>query len=196
MAAVLASLILIGGLAGGAPGHGRWWAGSTRPAAYHIDGVPLVGARPNWCGPEVLAAVMQFHREEVTAEEIAAEIYLSEFKGALNLDLLLYARGQGFEARAGQGSAEAMREAIAGRLPVIAMVRRGNPLASRNHFVLMRGYDTAAEVWFLDDGDGQEERWSEADFEREWSRVGRWMLMVGPPGCVVPEVGPSEAQDQ
>jgi hypothetical protein len=58
------------------------------------------------------------------------------------------------------------------------MVRRSNPLASRNHFVVVRGYDWSRGVWFVDSGEGKEDVLRAADFEAEWGRCDHWMLVV------------------
>jgi ABC-type bacteriocin/lantibiotic exporter with double-glycine peptidase domain len=148
------------------------------PPSHHIAGVPLVERNTNWCGPAALAAVLRFHGEEVGAEEIAKEIYLPGYRGSLNLDLLIYARQRKFEVWAKEGTAEALRGAVARDRPVICMVRRGNPLASRNHFVVVTGYDETRGEWTLDSGEGKEETMRASDFEGEWGKCGSWMLVV------------------
>ena len=152
--------------------------GPRFPVAHRVVSVPLVERNTNWCGPAGLAAVLQYHGKQTSAKEIADAIYLPGFRGSLNLDLLVFARSQGYEAWAGEGSAEKLREAIARERPVVCMVRRENPLASRNHIVVVRGYDTQQGVWFVDSGEGAEETTKAADFEAEWSKCGRWMLVV------------------
>ncbi len=153
-------------------------AAAAGPAAYHIPEVPLVERNTNWCGPAALAAVLQYQGERIGAEEIAGEIYLPGYRGSLNLDLLIFARKRGFEVWAGEGSADTMRAAIARDRPAICMVRRGNVLARRNHFVVVRGYDSERGLWFLDGGGGEEEVFREVDFERQWRECGHWMLVV------------------
>jgi ABC-type bacteriocin/lantibiotic exporter with double-glycine peptidase domain len=179
MVPLVVSLVLAAGLVNSGPVCSHWGLEPAPPAAHRVEGVALMEARSNWCGPEALAAVLKFHGEEVAPETIAAHVYLPELKGTLNLDLLLYSRKRGFQAWAGEGTSGDVRAHVAQDLPVIAMVRRGNPLASRNHFVIIHGYDMEAGIWWIDDGDGEAERWSTADFEREWASAGRWMLAVG-----------------
>ena len=148
------------------------------PPTYHIAGVPLVERNTNWCGPAALAAVLRYHGEDIAAADIADHIYLPHYRGSLNLDLLVFARKRGFEVWAGEGSPDTMRRAIARDHPVICMVRRGNALARRNHYVVVRGYDVDRQLWFLDSGNGREGIYAEADFDRQWSDCGRWMLVV------------------
>lgn len=148
------------------------------PPIYHIAAVPLVERNTNWCGPAALAAVLRYHGEEIAAADIADDIYLPHYRGSLNLDLLIFARKRGFEVWANEGSADAIRRAVARDRPVICMVRRGNVLARRNHYVVVTGYDTERRLWFLDSGNGREETFTEADFEQEWVECGHWMLVV------------------
>lgn len=107
------------------------------PKTHTIPDVPLVAQTADWCGPAALAAVLQYHGEEITPDQIAQEVYLPDYRGALNLDLLLYARRRGFEAWAGEGSVHRITGAVCRNRPVICMVRRGNPLAQRNHFLVV-----------------------------------------------------------
>jgi len=148
------------------------------PPIHHIADVPLVERNTNWCGPAALAAVLRYHGEEIAAADIADDIYLPHYRGSLNLDLLIYARKRGFEVWANASSDDAMRRSIARDRPVICMVRRGNVVARRNHYVVVSGYDSERRVWFLDSGNGREETFTEADFEREWAECGHWMLVV------------------
>ncbi len=148
------------------------------PKAYTIPDVPLIAQTPNWCGPAALAAVLQYHGEEITSDQIAQEVYLPDYRGALNLDLLLCARRHGFEAWAGEGSAHHITGAISRNRPVICMVRRGNPLAQRNHFLVVTGYDLQKDIWVVDSGAGNRETLAETQFDSEWRECGRWMLVV------------------
>lgn len=148
------------------------------PAAYRISDVPLVEAHEGWCGPAALAAVLRFHGDDARAAEIADDIYLADRRGALNLDLLVWARRRGYEASAGEGSTVALMQTVVRDRPVICMIRRRGPLAGRNHFIVIRGYEDSGEVWLADTGDDREVRVAAADFERDWSSCGRWMLVV------------------
>jgi ABC-type bacteriocin/lantibiotic exporter with double-glycine peptidase domain len=148
------------------------------PPSHVIRGVPFAAYRSDLCGPAALAAVLQFYGEKATAEEIAKEIYLPNYHGTLNLDLLLYARARGFDAWAGEGDAERIREAVAQNRPVICMVRESGRLADRNHFVIIRGYDSARRIWLSDDGDARETPRKMDDFERRWRECSHWMLVV------------------
>lgn len=151
---------------------------SLPPSQHHVAGVPLAESPRDECGPAALAAVLQYQGEEVTAADIGREIDLPGYHGAINLDLLLWARRRGFEAWAGEGSTYALQQAIGRELPVICMVRRRGPIADRNHFVVVRGYDNARQVWFMDAGNGSEEAVSASDFACDWGECGRWMLVV------------------
>jgi predicted double-glycine peptidase len=148
------------------------------PVSHHIRGVPLVERNANWCGPAALAAVLRYYGEGTQAKEIAEAIYLPDFRGSLNLDLLVFARRRGYTASAEEGTARRLREAIARDRPVICMVTRRNPVLGRNHMVVVRGYDRSRAVVFLDGGEGAEQTVRTADFEAAWAESGRWMLVV------------------
>lgn len=159
------------------------------PAAHRVAGVPLAEPSRDHCGPAALAAVLQYHGESVRAADIARDIHLSAYRGAINLDLLFWARQRGFAARAQAGSEEQLRAALARDLPVICMVRARGALADRNHFVVLRGYDETAALWYVDAGRGREEAVPAGRFGRDWAECGRWMLIVEG-RAAYPERGP------
>jgi ABC-type bacteriocin/lantibiotic exporter with double-glycine peptidase domain len=161
------------------------------PSLHRIPRLPFAEQRKDWCGPAALAAVLQYHGEKTTAAEIAKQIYLPGYRGALNLDLLLWARKRGFSAWGGAGSPDRIRQAVARDLPVICMVRRRGPLADRNHFVIIRGYDHPRGLWLVDDGSGKQKEARYADFDRAWQGCGRWMLVIEGKS----RASPSEDQD-
>ncbi len=165
------------------------------PPVHHIADVPQVERNTNWCGPAALAAVLRNHGEEIAAGEIADDIYLPHYRGSLNLDLLIYARKRGFEVWANEGSVDAIRMAIARDRPVICMVRRGNVVARRNHYVVVTGYDCDRRLWFLDSGNGREEIYTEADFDREWSNCNHWMLVVEGKTPTMPAPNPAAEEN-
>jgi len=148
------------------------------PAVHRIAGLPFAEQRKDWCGPAVLAAVLSYHGEKVAAADIARDIYLPGYRGALNLDLFLWAKKRGLAAWAGAGSEERIRQEVGRDRPVICMVRRRGRLADRNHFVILRGYDRPRQLWLVDNGTGKEEQVRFADFDHNWRECGRWMLVV------------------
>jgi ABC-type bacteriocin/lantibiotic exporter with double-glycine peptidase domain len=147
------------------------------PAAHQIEHVPFAEPHDRWCGPSALAAVLQYHGDDVTASEIARDVYLADRRGSLNLDLLLWSRRRGYRAHAVAGSTDALRRTIAADLPVICMLRRRGPLADQNHFVVVRGYDDRG-AWLADLGQRRQERLAGPDFQRSWSACDHWMLVV------------------
>ncbi len=148
------------------------------PPAYHIAGVPLSENHPNWCGPDALAAVLRYFGDTVTVKEIAEDIYRPRYRGSINLDLLVYARRRGYTGEAGAGTALALEQALARDHPVICLIREHGLMASSNHYVILRGYDVKAQVWYVDGGDGREYRASMRAFEEHWKACDRWMLTV------------------
>jgi len=180
--AISGSLLCLIALAslGGGLGSEQWAPPASRPLpeAHHIEGVPLAASQQDWCGPAALSAVLQYHGEEVGVEVIARDIHLPHYHGALSLDLLLWARKRGYQAWATSGSPDALKRALARDRPAICMMRRRGPLADRNHYVVVRGYDDTRGVWLLDAGAGGEETVAAATFDQDWADCRRWMLVV------------------
>lgn len=162
--------------------------GPKRPVSFEIKGVPFVKQRRDWCGPAALASVLQFHGEKITQEQIAAEITLPR-RGTLNLDLLLFARRRGFEAAASAGTAERLKETVAGGLPVICQTEVRDSLGSRTHFVVVYGYDDAKQSYRVHEGTRGAVSVRQAAFQEGWRKGAWWMLVVRPK----PKAAPSDA---
>jgi tetratricopeptide (TPR) repeat protein len=153
------------------------------PEARVVPGVPLTTFEEDRCGPGSLALVLRAHGDAVSARDLEVLLPEKPGRGVLSVDLLIAARGRGFDAALVTGSAEAVRGELAGGRPAILMLRLLDaPGASRDiyHYVVVDGYDPARSLFRLQFGDGKA-RWARLEsLEGSWKPAGHALLVVRP----------------
>lgn len=146
--------------------------------------VPFFEQEDYQCGPAAAAAVLNYwFRKEgrgrsVNPEEIARAIFSPSARGVLGLDLELYARRQGFQARSFRGSVEDLRRQADKGVPLIILVDLGFAGYQRNHFVVVTGYTARGIV--VHSGRKANEIIRDGDLEKIWKRAGSYTLSVTP----------------
>lgn len=147
-----------------------------------ITGVPFIAQEAFQCGPAALAMVLQYYGARVDQDEIAREIYLPSIRGTLNLDLELYARRRGFQARAFQGTLARVKDELRRGRPLIVFQDLGFAAYPVPHFAVLLGYDDRAGVVVLHSGTTPSRVVSYAEFEATWARRRGWTLLITPAG--------------
>lgn len=148
-----------------------------------------MAGEPGACGPAALASVLGYHDDPVSVEDIAQAIGAPSLAGVLPLDLERYAaaRPRGAAVWTGAGSLAWLRERVAGDQPVVAFLDLGFGPVQRGHFVVVVGYDDAAERVLLYSGKDPSVSMPYGRFTSAWRRAAFWALMFDwrmddPPG--------------
>ena len=149
-----------------------------------IDGIPFFSQEAYQCGPTALATVLDYWHWKggagrwLTPEEIAADIYSPTAKGVLGIDLELFARRQGFEARQYSGSITDLRQNVDAAIPVIILVDYGLSVYEVNHFMVVTGYTRDGVV--VNSGRHEKQAVSGRELERIWKKTHYWALVLEP----------------
>jgi predicted double-glycine peptidase len=136
------------------------------------------------CGPASLATVINYWygktgaAKSLTPEAIGGEIYSPSARGVLGIDLELYARKQGFQARQIAGTIDELKNSLDRGVPPIVLVDYGFSLYQRNHFMVVKGYSDSALL--VNSGRKESERIANEDLLKVWEKTGYWMLLVMP----------------
>lgn len=174
MAAVLLLLaVLLTGCAGRLP-----TAFAPPVGAARLANVPFFPQVEYQCGPASLAGVLNYYGKRITPEEVAQAIFRDNIRGTVTLDMVLYARERGFAARWFNGSVGEIVEAINAGSPLIVMVDYGFSVVSRNHYMVVVGYDSRGIV--ANSGTSRETHIAWSDFLPVWERANRWTLSIEP----------------
>jgi hypothetical protein len=146
--------------------------------AARLADVPFFPQLDYQCGPASLAGVLNYYGKRITPEEVAHAIVRKNIRGTVTIDMVLYAREQGFSARWFNGSVGEIVEAIDDGTPLIVMVDYGFSVVSQNHYMVVVGYDSKGIVANSGASRGTHISWS--DFLPTWEKAKRWTLLIEP----------------
>ncbi|NIS60449.1 MAG: PA2778 family cysteine peptidase [Proteobacteria bacterium] len=153
------------------------------PAIRHyISDVPFFAQSKYQCGPAALASVLNYYGCRVTQGKIVEAIYKKRLKGTLSIDMILFARRMGFDARAYKGSISDLKSHILKDRPLIVFQDLGYPLLPIRHFSVVIGYDDAEGILILHSGKRIDKVVSYERFLRSWARMDYWTLLILPNG--------------
>ena len=176
-------IVMVGGTAGCAPvGLDAVRADIAVGQGHLLTTVPFIAQEAYWCGPAALAMVLRYYGAAGDADQIAQALYLASARGTLNLDLEFYARRQGFQARAFEGSLDRLKAEVRQGRPLVVFQDLGAPLGSVPHFAVLVGYDDRAGVVVLHSGTTPYRVVPAALFERAWAARRHWTLLITPAG--------------
>jgi ABC-type bacteriocin/lantibiotic exporter with double-glycine peptidase domain len=153
-----------------------------REIGHYISAVPFFPQSNYQCGPAAaaLASVLNYYGCQVTPGEIAEAIYKKRLKGTLSIDLTLFARRRGFNARTFKGSISDLKGHISKDRPLIVFQDLGYPLLPIRHFSVVIGYDDAEGILVLHSGKRRNKVVSYERFLRSWAEMDYWTLLVLP----------------
>jgi len=154
----------------------------TPGAGPYVEGVPFFPQDEYMCGPAALASVIGYYGAKAGMEDVAREVYSEKLKGTLPMDLLIYAKSKGFEAKHYKGGFQALKESLGKGAPLILFLDLGYDFYPVGHYVVAVGMDEAQGVVFAHSGTEKEHAFTLGELERSWSRTGYSTLLVRPKG--------------
>lgn len=113
-----------------------------------ISKVPYIMQKAEHCGPATLAMIFNFWGINITQDEIAQEIYSSELKGTLSIEMVLYAIQKGFEAEMYNGSLQDLKNRIKAGFPLIVSHREDEE-NKRVHYLVVLGFNDNKKVVYI-----------------------------------------------
>lgn len=150
------------------------------PSCARIKGIARVKQLRNYCGPAVLASILQFLGEKTSQEAVGKAIYDSASGATNGADMLLYARERGFAAYSWNADIDDVKDKIAQGIPVIVL-QQNSFTDTSGHYRILTGYDDAARKFdVIDPYYDYITQISYADCERLWTSMGNWALLIVP----------------
>lgn len=138
------------------------------------------------CGPNALAILFKAAGNPIDEPTIAKAVQFERLNASLNIDLVLFAREQGFPARFETGTVERVIEQVENQMPSLLMMR----LERRSkwgihkerlwHYIVVYGFSRAEGVFLAHSGWGPR-RIPFDEIETPWSAAGYWMMDLGKP---------------
>lgn len=145
-----------------------------------IIDVPFIKQTAHHCGPASLAMVMNYKGHEVSADELAKQIYTPNQKGSLPTDIIGSTRRNGMMAIPINSITDLIKELSAGN-PVLIFENLGLDWYPVWHYAVAVGYDVTDPAVILHSGEDKFLRTNLKVFERSWKLTNYWGLAITNP---------------
>jgi tetratricopeptide (TPR) repeat protein len=151
-------------------------------SGHYIDRVPTVAQKEYQCGPAALESVARYWGKEIEADKIAKSLYKIGTKGVFNFMLVQYAKNLGFWTQTAGSNIDELKVWILRDIPPIVMLRVGPSVLgiSNYHFVVLKGLDDEAKIFYANVGESETHAISYQKFQKRWNSARHWSLVVCP----------------
>ena len=149
---------------------------------YYISNIPFYPQKRYYCGPASLASILNFYGKNFSQDEIAEKVFEPKLTGTLIMDILLFARRNGFKGEVLQGNSDILKREISLGHPLIVFFNLGFKIHPVYHYAVLVGYDDLMKVFILYSGTTKNKIISYKDFYKKWGKAGCWVLLILPDG--------------
>jgi hypothetical protein len=156
--------------------------GADLPAQAELADVPFFADDRDECGPATLAAALGFAGAPRSVQQLADQVYLPQRQGALQPEMLAAVRRAGLVAYRLRPELRTLLAEVAGGLPVVVLQNLRLDAWPRWHYAVVVGYDLDRGELVLRSGTHERLTVSLAQFDRTWSKSGRWAFVAVPAG--------------
>ncbi|MBI5560679.1 MAG: C39 family peptidase [Deltaproteobacteria bacterium] len=153
---------------------------SDPSAAFMIEGVPHFPQEEFMCGPSSLASVLNYYGAGVSMEEVAGEVYMAGLKGSLSIDLLIYAKGKGFNASYYSGGLPDLKKRVGEKTPPIIFVNLGFDVYPVGHYMVVTGFSDPDGVIIAHSGIEKDKIITYRELVNAWKKTDFSTLLVTP----------------
>ena len=153
--------------------------GEARDAAF-IEGVPFFPQDDLMCGPATLASVLNYHGHSVSLETLTDALYRPELGGSLSMDMLLYAKKTGLDAKYYKSSMEDMKALVLSGTPPILFLNMALKSLPVGHYVVVVGFSDDLRSFVVHSGTEGGKVVSYRWLMKRWEKTGRSLLIVRP----------------
>ncbi len=163
------------------------------PFSRHIKlhEVPFFAQDEYQCGPATLAMALHSAGQQISPEQLRAEVYLPGRQGSLQIEMLASPRRHGIVSYQLAPRLDDLLSEVAAGTPVIVLQNLGLSWFPVWHYALVIGYDLDREEIILRSGREQRQVLPLSTFERTWARGEHWAMVVMPNGTI-----PLSAEEQ
>lgn len=148
---------------------------------YKLNEVIFIDQSVGFCGPASLAMAMHWAGLEISAEEIAGQVYSPASEGSYQSDLIGSSRRNGLLAIPIYNLSALLVEVESGH-PVVVLENLALSWFPKWHYSVVVGYDLKKQEIIMHSGHNANYRKSFKEFERTWKLAGYWGLIVLPAG--------------
>lgn len=147
-----------------------------------IKGVPRFKQERYRCGPAALASVLNYYGKNINADDVAKKVFQERLKGSLAVDMLIYAKEAGFNARYYKSGIADLKENITAERPLILFLNLGIRAFPRGHYIVAVGYDDNLGAVLAYTGSGRLDALKYKTLMRAWEKTGFSAMLITPKG--------------
>ncbi|MFM6928456.1 MAG: PA2778 family cysteine peptidase [Bdellovibrio sp.] len=151
------------------------------PNSKLIENVPFIQQQVGHCGPATLAMVLNWAGQNISADNLAKQVFTPGLNGSLQSDMISASRRLGMMAVPIEGFNALLEEIKAGH-PVIVFENLSVSWLPQWHYAVVFGYDLPDRKIIMHSGPEAFKRWDMQTFERSWMLGNYWGLVVLPAG--------------
>ena len=130
------------------------------------------------CGPSSLVSVLNFMGGDVSIGDASRALFNEKLGGTLSIDMLIYAKGRGFDARYYSGGLGDAKALVRSGTPPILFLNLGVKSYPVGHFVVLIGYNDEMESAVIHSGTEGGKVVGYAWLLKRWKRTGYSTLVV------------------
>lgn len=160
------------------------------PEQVELTEVPFFPQQDYQCGPAALATMLNQRGIQVSPEQLVERVYLPGRKGSLQVEMVAAARAHGLLVYPLQPELKSLLAEVAAGNPVLVLQNLAFDRWPQWHFAVVVGYDLVEQQIMLRSGTTKRWRGSFRQFERSWSKGGRWAVLT-----LEPDHLPASAQE-
>jgi tetratricopeptide (TPR) repeat protein len=148
------------------------------PAHVELTEAPFFAQDDYQCGPAALATVLSAAGVARTPDQLVDQVYLPQRQGSLQPEMMAAARRAGLLAYPLAPDPQALLREVAAGHPVLVLQNLRWDIYPQWHYAVVIGYDRAADERYLRSGVQRRRVEPGEEFERSWSRAGRWAFVA------------------
>jgi tetratricopeptide (TPR) repeat protein len=157
---------------------------SQLPLQAELSEVPFYPQETHQCGPASLAMALNSAGDQVTPQELTAQVYLPGREGSLQVEMLAATRRNGMLAYVMAPKLDDVLAEVASGTPVVVLQNLALSWYPIWHYAVVVGYDLPRGEIILRSGLERRQVLPLATFEHTWERAGYWAMLALPPGTV------------
>lgn len=147
-----------------------------------IENVPFYPQDTLMCGPAALASIIDYYGVKKEMKDVAKEVYEEKLKGTLPIDILIYAKEKGFDAKFYRGGLQDLREKIRTKTPLILFLNLGLESYPIGHYIVVVGYNDTHRAVIAHSGTWREAVLGYGYLMTAWEKTGYSTLLITPAG--------------
>lgn len=150
--------------------------------AIELTATPFFPQIQYQCGPASLATVLNESGLTTDPATLAAEVYLPDRKGALQVEMIAAVRRYGRIPYEIDKDLQSIIDQLEHRMPVLVLLNLGISALPVYHYAVVIGYEPDSDSIIMRSGEDYRLLMSRLRFLSAWSKTGSWALTVPPIG--------------